>query len=471
MADNIIAKSSDKPDKKHGSMANTAKIYVKSVTGFFQRLRSVTLWILFILYFATSWLTWDGRQAVLFDLPERKFHIFGITFWPQDFVLLSLLLIVAAFTLFTVTTLAGRIWCGYVCPQTSWTFIYIWLEERIEGPRNKRIKLDKAPMSANKFFKKFIKHFLWGFIAFATGFTFVSYFYPVRELLADLGSGNVSPWALFWIGFFTVSTYSAAGFLREQLCFFMCPYARFQAVMFDMDTLIVSYNEKRGEGKKGRGKRKKGEDYQSKGLGDCIDCQQCVQVCPTGIDIRDGLQYQCIACALCVDACNEIMEKMDYEPNLISYTTEQTLDGDKTKFFRPRFFVYVICTMVMISAFFYTLAARDPIELDIIRDRTALYKESTDGRIQNNYSLIIMNKSQNDVVYQIGVTGIKGMELGHMEPLSLKAGEVKTVPVVIFVPPEKLSVSNSKIVFSVNDSTAGIEVDEESRFIGPRKKR
>lgn len=470
MADDIIAKSSSS-EHKHGHMVNPDKIYVKETHGFFKRLRSVTLWILFVLYFATNWMTWNGRQAVLFDLPERKFHVFNITFWPQDFVLLSLLLIVMAFTLFVVTTLAGRIWCGYVCPQTSWTLVYMWIEERIEGPRNKRMKLDKSPMSVDKFTKKFIKHLLWGLIAFATGFTFVSYFYPVRELVADIGAGQVSPWALFWMGFFTVSTYSAAGFLREQLCFFMCPYARFQAVMFDQDTLIVSYDEARGEGEKGRGKRKKNEDHKAKGLGDCIDCQQCVQVCPTGIDIREGLQYQCIACALCVDACNDIMEKMDYEKNLISYTTEHNLQGRSTHFFRPRAFGYGFAMILMVSSFIYTLSARDSIELDIMRDRSSLYQENFDGRIQNNYTLRIMNKTQEPVDYQVSVKGLEAMELIGSSELSLKAGEVKSVPVRILVSPEKLLLANNKVVFSVNNPTAGVEVHEESRFIGPSKPR
>ncbi len=473
--DNVLNKSearseASSEDKKHGvaqGMVNPSKIYVKEVYGFFNRLRSIALWVLFAFYFVGCWLTWGDRQAVLFDLPARKFYVFGVTFWPQDFVLLSLFLIIMAFTLFTVTTLAGRIWCGYACPQTAWTFVYMWLEERIEGPRHARIKLDLAPMSLVKLIKKFTKHFLWLVLALATSFTFVGYFYSVRDLVSDIGSVDVSLWALFWLAFFTVTTYGAAGLLREQVCFFMCPYARFQAVMFDQDTLIVSYDETRGERERGRGKRKKNEDHKAKGMGDCIDCQQCVQVCPTGIDIRDGLQYQCIACALCVDACNEIMDKMGYDRNLISYTTENNLQGRKTKILRPRFAGYSFVLIVMVSALVYFLAARDSIELNIIRDRSALFKEASDGRIQNSYTLRIMNKSQDEGKYEVSVSGIDGMEMLGEHSIVLVAGEVRTLPVMIVVSRKDLVQHNMDIAFSVKAVGADANVQEESRFIGP----
>ncbi|MDI2435553.1 cytochrome c oxidase accessory protein CcoG, partial [Pseudomonas aeruginosa] len=279
--------------------AKREKIYTRAFTGIFRRLRMVGGAALFLLYFGTVWLNWSGRQAVWWDLPERKFYIFGATFWPQDFMLLSWLLIVCAFGLFFITVFAGRVWCGYTCPQSVWTWIYMWCEKVTEGDRNQRIKLDKAPMSGNKLLRKTAKHSLWLLIGLVTGLTFVGYFSPIRELIPELLTGQADGWAYFWVGFFTLATYGNAGWLREQVCIYMCPYARFQSVMFDKDTLIVSYDPRRGEK---RGPRKKSLDYKAQGLGDCIDCTMCVQVCPTGIDIRDGLQIECIGCAACIDA-------------------------------------------------------------------------------------------------------------------------------------------------------------------------
>ena len=452
------------------TMVNPDKIYVREIKGFFQRLRAHTLSYLFALFFLMSWVTWDGRQAILFDLPARKFYIFGITFWPQDFTLVSLLLIIAAFVLFAVTNFAGRLWCGYTCPQTAWTFVYMWIEEHIEGSRNKRIKLDNSPWNFDKIWRKTLKHLAWISIGLLTGITFVSYFYPVRELWPDLFTGNITPWPLFWILFFTSTTYGAAGFLREQLCFFWCPYARFQAVMFDTDTLLVCYDEKRGEGEKGRGKRKKTDDREAMGLGDCVDCNLCVQVCPVGIDIRDGIQYQCIDCGLCIDACNEIMEKMDYEPNLISYTTEKTLAGEPTKLIRPRLFGYSFMVAVMVIAFSYTLFSRQNIELDIIRDRNLLFQTTHEGLIQNSYTLKIMNKTQGSATYKIDVSGVENIQLQGESEFSLQAGEVATVPIALLASPDAMKGPNAKIMFTVTDINSEESVEEESRFLGPVNK-
>ena len=259
------------------------KIQVREIHGLFQKVRSYSLWGLMALFFATSWLSWGDRQAILFDLPARQFHFFGITFWPQDFFLLSGLLIIAAYGLFTVTNLAGRIWCGYTCPQSSWSFVFMWIEEKTEGTRNKRMKMDKAPMGLEKFLRRGTKHVLWFLLALATGITFVGYFSPVRDLLPNLLTLNLDSWEAFWIGFFALATYLNAGWLREQVCIHMCPYARFQSVMFDQDTLIVSYDSKRGEGEKGRGPRKKTADYKAEGFGDCIDCSYAYRYAPQAL--------------------------------------------------------------------------------------------------------------------------------------------------------------------------------------------
>lgn len=443
------------------------KIYVKEIKGFFQRLRTLSLWGLMIGYFATPWVNFGGQQAVWFDLPTRQFHIWGITFWPQDFILLSVLLIVCAFGLFTITTLAGRIWCGYTCPQTAWTFVFMWIEERIEGSRNQRIKLDKAPMDATKFRKKFIKHTLWMLVSIATAIAFVGYFYPIRELVPDLLSFELaSGWAAFWMLFFTLATYINAGWMREQVCIYMCPYARFQAVMFDQDTLIVSYDERRGERGSGRGTRKKTVDPVEANIGDCIDCNMCVQVCPTGIDIRDGLQYQCIGCALCIDACDEIMDKMEYPRGLIRYTNEHALEGNEVHILRPKLIGYTLALIIMMVGLAYGIFSREPLEVDVIRDRGSLYTNASDGRIQNSYTVKVMNMAQEPHEFTVSIEGLEKGELVGKTKLELENGEVGTTTMSIRAFSWDLTQSRNDIRFVVTRDD-GLEVFEENRFIGP----
>lgn len=444
--------------------ASREKIYTRSFTGLFRNLRLVGGGLLFILYFGTAWLNWNGRQAVWWDLPERKFYIFGATFWPQDFILLSALLIICAFGLFFITVFAGRVWCGYTCPQSVFTWVFMWAEKVTEGDRNQRMKLDKAPMSANKFLRKFAKHSIWLGVSLAIGITFVGYFTPIRELVPDLFTLQVGGWALFWVGFFTLATYGNAGFLREQVCIYMCPYARFQSVMFDKDTLIVSYDPRRGEK---RGPRKKDADYKAMGLGDCIDCTMCVQVCPTGIDIRDGLQIECIGCAACIDACDTIMDKMNYPRGLISYTTEHNLSGQKTQVMRPRLIGYALALVAMMGLFAYAVADRSLVKLDVLKDRV-LYRENELGRVENVYTLKVMNKAQSEQTFIIEASGLDGLQYEGRNEIHAAAGELITIPVELSIAPEKLPSSTNDIVFhirSANDSS--IKDDAESRFIGP----
>jgi len=443
------------------------KLYVRAVNGFFNKLRTISLWALMIGYFVTPWISIDGRQAVWFDLPARQFHIWGITFWPQDFVLLSFLLIICAFGLFTITTLAGRVWCGYTCPQTAWTFIFMWVEEKIEGNRNKRIKLDAAPLSAQKVAKKLSKHSIWLLISLATAIAFVGYFYPIRELVPDLVTLSVeNPWASFWLLFFTLATYGNAGWLREKVCLHMCPYARFQSVMFDQDTLIVSYDERRGERGEGRGPRKKGVDPVEANIGDCVDCNMCVQVCPTGIDIRDGLQYQCIGCALCIDACDEIMDKMHYPKGLIRYTNEHALKGNPVHILRPKLVGYTIALVIMIGLFAWAIVDRTPLELDVMRDRGSLYSNTNDGRIQNTYNAKVMNMDQGDHNFTISLKGFDGAELTGKTEFSLKEGEVGSIPLSVKAVQWELEKSRTDIVFVITRDD-GLTVERESRFLGP----
>ncbi|MHB0776320.1 cytochrome c oxidase accessory protein CcoG [Halomonas sp. WWR20] len=448
--------------------AQRRHLYVRQIQGFFQHIRRYANWALMALYFGVVWLQWDDRQAVWFDLPSRQFHFFGATFYPQDFMLLTWLLIICAFGLFLITVFAGRVWCGYTCPQSVWTWLYIWAEHVTEGSRNKRMKLDKQPMTADKAMRKSAKHALWLSIAFLTGLTFVGYFTPIRDLVVDFFTLSVSGWALFWVGFFTVFTYLNAGWLREQVCIYMCPYARFQAVMFDKDTLIVSYDEARGEA---RGARKRNADPRAQGLGDCIDCGLCVQVCPTGIDIRDGLQYECITCAACVDACDSVMDKMNYPRGLIRYTTEHALHGGKTHILRPRLIAYLVALIAMIGVFVYTVSDRMPLDVDVDRDRNQLFSVTQGGAITNAYTLSIRNLDNQPHQYRISAQGIEGLHLTGNDTLTVAASSSRTLPIQLAAPTDSITAPSEAITIRVaaQDDSA-ITLTKEARFLGQTRR-
>ena len=443
------------------------KIYTRSFQGFFRSLRISGGALLFILYFGVAWISVTGRQAVLFDLPARQFHIFGATFYPQDFILLSCLLIICAFGLFFITVLAGRIWCGYTCPQSVFTWVFMWAEHITEGDRNQRMKLDKAEMSSAKFLRKALKHLLWLAIALATGITFVGYFTPIRELVPNLLTLDVHPWALFWIGFFTLATYGNAGWLREQVCIYMCPYARFQSVMYDENTATVWYDPSRGES---RGPRKKTADHKAQGLGDCIDCKMCVHVCPTGIDIRDGLQYECIGCAACIDACDSIMDKMGYDKGLIRYSTEnEIVEGKPGKIIRPRLVGYFVALTIITVMFLVAASSRSMIELEILRDRQSLYTETVDGLIENVYTLKLVNKDQKTHRYHITIAGLDGLRYEGDKTVEVASGELLNIPVRLVAPPAALKGKrNATVIFTVKaDVDTMPPVSTESRFLAP----
>ena len=439
------------------------RIYTRKVEGFFQRLRLYTGWPLLLGYFCVPWLNWDGRQAVWFDLPGRKFHILGLTFWPQDFPLLAWLLIIAAFSLFTVTVFAGRVWCGYTCPQTVWTSIFMWAEQVTEGTRNQRMRLDQGPWNANKILRKSAKHSLWFGVAGATGITFVGYFSPIRELVVALPTFTANIQEASWSLFFTLATYINAGWMREQVCMYMCPYARFQSVMFDHDTLIVSYDRARGEP---RGSRKHGTAARE-GLGDCVDCQLCVQVCPTGIDIRNGLQYQCIGCALCIDACDSVMDRMGYAKGLVRYTTENALLGKPSRLLRPRLVGYITAVVLMIGLFITVLLSRVSVGVEAIRERGQLYREMSDGSIENVYTLKLRNTSQDAQRVHLRVEGVEGLEfLGDTRP-ELAAGEVMALPVSVRAPHGAVR-GGKDIVFVIEtEGSREEQARAESRFLAP----
>jgi len=449
-----------------GLYAAHRKIYPREVSGRFARLRVLSVVVLLGIYYLTPLLRWDGRQAVLFDLPARKFYIFGLTLWPQDFIYLAALLILAGMSLFFFTALFGRVWCGYACPQTVWTEAYLWMERKIEGNRSQRMKLDKGPSTAARIRTKALKHTVWILFSLWTGFTFVAYFTPMDELADKLLTISLGPWESFWILFYSFATYGNAGFMREQVCLYMCPYARFQSAMFDANTLIVAYHPERGEP---RGSRRRGADPRQAGLGDCIDCSICVQVCPTGIDIREGLQYECIACSACIDACDEVMDKMSYPRGLIRYTTENSTLGKPQRLLRPRVMIYAAILLLLCGFLASSLLLRVPLELDVIRDRNALYRDTPDGLIENVYTLKILNMDEKSHRYRLTASGIDDLKLVLDNPdIEVAAGTVRQLIARIQADELKLESRSQSVSFHLQavDSN-NLQTVEEARFVGP----
>ncbi len=445
--------------------AAAAKIYPREIDGRFSRLRKVAVVVLLGLFYGLAWLDWRGHQALLFDLPARKFHIFGLTLWPQDFLYLTLLLIVAALSLFFFTALAGRLWCGYACPQTVWTELFVWIEQWTEGSRLQRMKLDRGPWTATKLLRKSAKQLLWVALALFTGFTFVGYFTPIRSLGAQILGLSLGPWQTFWVLLYSLATYGNAGFLREQVCKYMCPYARFQSAMFDKDTLIISYDAQRGEP---RGARRRGSVARSAGLGDYIDCTLCVQACPTGIDIRHGLQYECIACGACIDACDQVMDKMGTPRGLIRYTTEHALAGERTRIARTRLLVYALLISAALGALGFSLLTRTPLILDVLRDRNALYREVHGDRIENAYTLKMINLDEQPHRYRLSVSGMRGLELiAPAGEIELPAGSVNSIAARLEAPRELSGGVHHIVLTLAAIDGSGSAVHENARFIGP----
>jgi polyferredoxin len=493
------------------------KVYPRGVRGRFDTLRRIAVVVLLGMYYAFPWLSWDGRQAVLFDLPARKFYVFGLAFWPQDFIFLALLLIIAGVALFFFTAVAGRLWCGYACPQTVWTEVFLWMERWTEGDRARRIKLDTGPWNAEKWRRKLAKHSLWLGFALWTGFTFVGFFSPIRDLGDRMWPFAWSGWESFWVGFYALATWGNAGVLREQVCKYMCPYARFQSAMFDRNTLIIGYDPMRGEP---RGPRKRGLDSvlrRARGLlgiaaadaavaaaaqqrsaasaqvharvttglvaldtsaapvvsspedlGDCIDCTLCVQVCPTGIDIRNGLQYECIACGACIDACDQVMDKVGYPRGLIRYTTQNAVDGRPTRVLRPRILVYGLLLLALLLGWAWGVATRAPLIVEVLRDRNALYRLAADGAIENGYTLKLVNKTDALRHYTVRVEGSEHVQLpGSLAPI--EAAPESVASLVLTLRAEAGRVRGREDVQLVIESVEdpGDSVRAATSFFGP----
>jgi cytochrome c oxidase accessory protein FixG len=428
------------------------KIYPRAVQGLFNNWRIALVLFTQIIYYGLPWLTWEGRQAVLFDLGARKFFLFGWVFWPQDFVWLAAILIIAALALFLFTAIAGRLWCGYACPQTVYTELFMWIETWFEGDYKKQQKLNAQPWNADKLLRRGGKHLAWVILALWTGFTLVAYFTPATVLWQELLTWNLGPWETFWIFFYAFATWGFAGFMREQVCKYMCPYARFQSAMFDDDTLIITYDYMRGDP---RGARRKGEDAKTRGLGDCVDCGICVQVCPTGIDIRDGLQYMCIGCAACIDACDQVMEKVGSPKGLIRYSTQNVVDGKYTDkdilkhVFRPRTLFYLGIFTAIIVAFVYTLAQRVPLRVDVIRDRLTLSRPTPSGGIENLYRLQIINMDSAAHRYSIAASGIDGLKVTSGSEVEIAA--LGTVTLNVSIEASRLAIDrpSTPVVFEI----------------------
>lgn len=444
------------------------KIYIREVKGWWANWRWILVWLTQAVFYLAPWLTWNDRQAVLFHIVERKFYLFGLVLWPQDVFYLAVLLIVSAYALFLFTAIAGRLFCGYACPQTVYSEIFMWLENRIEGDRSARMKLDRGPLTARKIRLKTVKHALWLIISLWSGFTLVAYFTPMQELLAALPFG-LSGWEFFWVFFYAGFMYMQAGFLREQVCKYMCPYARFQGVMFDPDTLVITYDPERGEP---RGARKKGASGEQ--LGDCVDCGLCVAVCPTGIDIRNGIQYECIGCGACIDACEPVMDKIGKPRGLIRYTTENALAQHFTKkdvlshLARPRIVLYSAVLVLICLATAWSMATRVPLMVDVIRDRSTLSREADDGSIENVYNLKLMNTTESAQRYRLTVDGLAGIRLSEEAPIEVRSAENHEVTVVVQVPPESGKSGANPIYFNIQaESDAKIAVREKATFLKP----
>ncbi len=447
--------------------AKRQRVYPREVHGVLANWRVAMAALTLGIYYFLPWIDWgENRQAFLIDLPNRKFNLFVWTFWPQDLFYLTAILILSALSLFLFTAIAGRLWCGFTCPQTVWTGIFLWIERKIEGDRPQRMKLATGRWNREKIVKRTGKHAAWLLFSAWTGFTFVGYFTPIRELAHAFATLALGPWETFWILFYGFATYGNAGWLREQVCLYMCPYARFQGAMFDRDTLIISYDPARGEA---RGARRRDADRKATGLGDCIDCTLCVQVCPTGIDIRNGLQVGCIACGACVDVCNSVMDKMHYPRGLIRYTSENALTGRPWRLARPRVVVYSGLLAAIAVALAVAVLARVPLQLDVLRDRNTLFRDTPEGLIENVYTLKVMNMDSAPHIYAVTANGIEGL-LVQLDRKTIQAasGEIVDVPVRLQAKADRLVARSTPVTFMlVARDDPRLKVEETARFLGP----
>ena len=447
------------------------KIHPRSIQGVFANWRWAMVWLTQLVFYGLPWLQWGERQMVLFDLEVKRFYLFGLVLYPQDFIYLTGLLIISALSLFLFTAVAGRLWCGFSCPQTVYTEIFMWLENRIEGDRSTRMRLDKAPWTSwEKLWRKGLKQTAWIAVALWTGFTFVGFFVPIRQLGGEIMALQ-GTWQLFWVFFYSFATYGFAGHMREQVCKYMCPYARFQSAMFDKDTLIVTYDTQRGEP---RGARSKKVDPKAAGLGDCIDCSLCVQVCPTGIDIRKGLQYECIGCGMCVDACNTVMDKVQYPRGLIRYATQNGMQNRWSsaqmlrRVLRPRVLFYSAVLLALCTAMLASLVTRTPLKVDVVRDRAALSRVVAGGQLENIYRVQVMNATEQPQRYRITASGLQGLQVASEPEVEIGPAESRWVAVRLQVPYGAVPAGSHTVHLDVQALGDRAQVSEKTVFLVPR---
>ena len=444
------------------------KIYPRSVSGFFSKWRWGMVLLTQLVFYGVPWIEWGQRQAVLFDLGARRFYIFGLVLYPQDFIYLAGILVISALALFLFTAVAGRLWCGYACPQTVYTEIFLWIEKKIEGDRSARMRRDAQGLSADKVGRKTVKHLLWLTVALWTGFTFVGYFTPIKDLGQEVLQLNMGSWEVFWTLFYGFATYGNAGFMREQVCIHMCPYARFQSAMFDKDTLIVTYDTERGEP---RGARSRKADPTLLNLGACIDCTLCVQVCPTGIDIRNGLQYECIGCGACADVCDTVMDKMGYARGLVKYTTENAMKNKWTEtqtwrhVFRPRILIYSFILAAIVIAMLASLSMRTQFKVNVVRDRSAMARVVAGGKTENVYQLQVMNATEATQRYQITVTGLPGLAVTSDNLVMVESTQARKLAVRVQAPFEVAAPGSHPIVFEIESLDSPGHLSEKSVFL------
>ena len=447
------------------------KIYPRSVEGVFAYWRWLLVAFTQLLFYGLPWLEWGARQAVLFDLNARRFYIFNLVFYPQDIIYLTGLLVISALSLFLFTAVAGRLWCGYACPQTVYSEIFMWIERQVEGDRSARMRLDQSDMSTQKFVRKLSKHALWIALSLWTGFTFVGYFTPIHDLWTEVMQNATSSWETFWILFYGFATYGNAGFMREQVCKYMCPYARFQSAMFDHDTLIVTYDAARGDP---RGARSRKADRSQLNLGECVDCSLCVQVCPTGIDIRNGLQYECIGCGACADVCDTVMDKMGYPRGLVRYTTENALANNWShqdiwrRVLRPRVLIYASFLVALVIGLLVALSMRIPFKVDVVRDRATLARINDNGQIENIYRLQIMNATEHEKRFRLSVRGLDGVALATDSDITVEAVQARWIVSRVTIPYDSATGGSHPIQFVIEEVGGKDQLVEKTVFLVPR---
>ena len=446
------------------------KIYPRSTAGFFSNWRWAMVWLTQIIFYGLPWLQWGQRQAVLFDLGARRFYIFGLVLYPQDFIYLTGLMVISALSLFLFTAVAGRLWCGYACPQTVYTEIFLWIENKVEGNRSARMRRDEQPWGLQKLARKGLKHLLWLLLALWTGFTFVGYFTPIQELGTEFVQMSMSSWEGFWTFFYGFATYGNAGFMREQVCKHMCPYARFQSAMFDKDTLIVTNDVERGEP---RGARSRKADPAALNLGACVDCSLCVQVCPTGIDIRKGQQYACIGCGVCIDLCDTVMEKIGSARGLIKYSTDNAMAQHWSQsqtlrhVLRPRVLIYSAILGAIVLAMLISLSLRTPFKVDVVRDRGVTARLVVGGRVENVYRLQLMNATEKPQHYRITVSGLPGLVISSESEVLVESTQARWVAMRVQAPFDAAAPGSHPIHFEIDALDSSGHLSEKSAFLFP----